>query len=73
MGSRIIKSPWSAASDLRTTGCETMARLAEVAEELCMYSALCLAGGMIPAYFLAWQGVTIIKKTPTSAAYDKWL
>jgi len=50
-----------------------MARLAEVAEELCMYSALCLAGGMIPAYFLAWQGVTIIKKTPTSAAYDKWL
>jgi len=50
-----------------------MAWLTEVAEELNMYSALCLACGMIPWHFLAWQGVTIIKKTPTSAAYDKWL
>lgn len=40
MRSRIIKGPGSAPSDLRTTGCETMAWLIEVAEELNMYSAL---------------------------------
>ena len=71
MRSRVIKSPGSAASDLRTTGCETMAWETEVAEELNMGSTLCLPGGMIPGYFLAGQSRTIIKKTPTSATYDK--
>ena len=55
MHSRIIKSPESAASDLRTTGCETMAWETEVAEELNMDGTLCLPCGMIPGYFLAWQ------------------
>ena len=62
MSSRVIKSLGSAASYLRTTGCKTMAWLTEVAEEMNMYSVLCLAGGKIPWYFLALQGVTIIKK-----------
>lgn len=73
MRSRIIKSPGSATSDLRTTGCETMAWKTEVAEELNMDSNLCLPGGMIPGYFQAWQSRTVIKKTQTSATYDKWL
>jgi hypothetical protein len=40
MRSRVIKSSGSAASDLRTTGCETMAWETEVAEELNMDSIL---------------------------------
>jgi hypothetical protein len=50
-----------------------MAWETEVTEELNMESNLRLPGGMIPEYFLAWQSVTVIKKTPTSATYDKWL
>jgi hypothetical protein len=77
MRSRIIKSQGSAASDLRTTDCETKAWETEVTEELNMDGTLCLPRGMIPGYdstlclprgivpgyFLAWQSGTVIKKT----------
>jgi len=48
-----------------------MAWETEVTEEL--DSTLCVPGGMIQGFFLAWQSGTIIKKAPASGTYDKWL